>query len=194
MAEFWAYLIRQMVKMFVKSLSRKDTLLNTGAEQRQDMLKKMGLGANEMKISQEGIKLIKNFEGCGLEAYQDSVGVWTIGYGTIKGVKEGDQINQDEAEHLLQEEMPEYEGYINKMINVPLDQNQFDALCSWVFNLGPANLQSSTLLKVLNEGKYDEVPDQILRWNKAGGEVLAGLVKRRQAEADLFEGKTWEKI
>ena len=154
----------------------------------------MGLGANEMKISQEGIKLIKNFEGCGLEAYQDSVGVWTIGYGTIKGVKEGDQINQDEAEHLLQEEMPEYEGYINKMINVPLDQNQFDALCSWVFNLGPANLQSSTLLKVLNEGKYDEVPDQILRWNKAGGEVLAGLVKRRQAEADLFEGKTWEKI
>jgi len=80
------------------------------------------------------------------------------------------------------------------MINVPLDQNQFDALCSWVFNLGPTNLQSSTLLKVLNEGKYDEVPDQIVRWNKAGGQVLAGLVKRRQAEADLFEGKSWEKI
>tara|TARA_R100000988_G_scaffold48262_1_gene23619 strand:- start:1087 stop:1563 length:477 start_codon:yes stop_codon:yes gene_type:complete len=158
------------------------------------MLKKMGLGANEMKISQEGIKLIKNFEGCGLEAYQDSVGVWTIGYGTIKGVKEGDQINQDEAEHLLQEEMPEYEGYINKMINVPLNQNQFDALCSWVFNLGPTNLQSSTLLKFLNEGKYDEVPDQIVRWNKAGGQVLKGLVKRRQAEADMFEGKKWEKI
>jgi lysozyme len=158
------------------------------------MLKKMGLGANEMKISQEGIKLIKNFEGCGLEAYQDSVGVWTIGYGTIKGVKEGDQINQDEAEHLLQEEMPEYEGYINEMVNVPLEQNQFDALCSWVFNLGPTNLQSSTLLKVLNEGKYDEVPDQIVRWNKAGGEVLAGLVKRRQAEADMFQGKKWEKV
>ncbi len=168
--------------------------MNTGAEQRQDMLKKMGLGANEMKISQEGIKLIKNFEGCGLEAYQDSVGIWTIGYGTIKGVKEGDQINQDEAEHLLQEEMPEYEGYINEMVNVPLEQNQFDALCSWVFNLGPNNLKSSTLLKVLNESKYDEVPEQIVRWNKAGGQVLEGLVRRRQAEADMFEGKKWERV
>ena len=147
-----------------------------------------------MKISEEGISLIKHFEGCGLKAYQDSVGIWTIGYGTIKGVKEGDQINQDEAEHLLQEEMPEYEGYINKMINVPLDQNQFDALCSWVFNLGPTNLQSSTLLKVLNEGKYDEVPDQIKRWNKAGGKVLQGLVRRREAEALLFEGKNWENV
>ena len=168
--------------------------MNTGAEQRQDMLKKMGLEANEMKISQEGIKLIKNFEGCGLEAYHDSVGIWTIGYGTIKGVKEGDQINQDEAEHLLQEEMPEYEGYINEMVNVPLEQNQFDALCSWVFNLGPNNLKSSTLLKVLNESKYDEVPEQIVRWNKAGGQVLEGLVRRRQAEADMFEGKKWEKV
>jgi len=168
--------------------------LNTGVGQKLDTSKKTGLGENKMKISEEGISLIKHFEGCGLKAYQDSVGIWTIGYGTIKGVKEGDQINQDEAEHLLQEEMPEYEGYINKMINVPLDQNQFDALCSWVFNLGPTNLQSSTLLKVLNEGKYDEVPDQIKRWNKAGGKVLQGLVRRREAEALLFEGKNWENV
>ncbi len=148
----------------------------------------------KMKISSEGISLIKNYEGCCLEAYQDSVGVWTIGYGHIKDVKEGDKINQDEAEHLLKEEMPEYEGYINDMVEVPLDQCQFDALVCWVYNLGPTNLKESTLLRILNEGDYGGVPEQIKRWNKAGGKVLAGLVKRRQAEANLFEGKEWEKI
>jgi len=147
-----------------------------------------------MKISEEGISLIKNYEGCRLEAYQDSVGIWTIGYGVIKGVKEGDQINQEEADHLLKEELPEYEGYINDMIKVPLEQCQFDALVCWVYNLGPNNLKDSTLLRILNDGDYDGVPEQIKRWNKAGGKVLAGLVKRRAAEADLFKGKEWEKI
>ena len=147
-----------------------------------------------MNISEEGILLIKNYEGCCLEAYQDSVGVWTIGFGHIKDVKEGDKINQDEAEHLLKEEMPEYEGYINNMVEVPLEQCQFDSLVCWVYNLGPTNLKESTLLRILNEGDYGGVPEQIKRWNKAGGEVLAGLVKRRQAEANLFEGKEWEKI
>tara|TARA_Y100001973_G_C5181726_1_gene325301 strand:+ start:573 stop:1016 length:444 start_codon:yes stop_codon:yes gene_type:complete len=147
-----------------------------------------------MKISEEGISLIKNYEGCRLEAYQDSVGIWTIGYGVIKGVKEGDQINQEEANHLLKEELPEYEGYINDMIKVPLEQCQFDALVCWVYNLGPNNLKDSTLLRILNDGDYDGVPEQIKRWNKAGGKVLAGLVKRRAAEADLFKGKEWERI
>jgi lysozyme len=148
----------------------------------------------KMKISEEGISLIKNYEGCRLEAYQDSVGIWTIGYGVIKGVKEGDKINQEEADHLLQEELPEYEGYINDMIKVPLEQCQFDALVCWVYNLGPNNLKDSTLLRILNEGDYNGVPEQIKRWNKAGGTVLAGLVKRRAAEADLFQGKAWERI
>ena len=147
-----------------------------------------------MNISQEGIALIKKFEGCELEAYRDSVNVLTIGYGHTKDVKEGDKINQDEAEHLLQEEMPEYEGYINDMVKVPLEQNQFDALCSWVFNLGPKNLQESTLLKLLNAGDYHTTPEQIKRWNKAGGVILGGLVKRREAEANLFEGKEWSKV
>jgi lysozyme len=144
-----------------------------------------------MKISQEGIALIKKFEGCELEAYKCPAGVWTIGYGHTKDVKEGDRINKDEANYLLEEEMIEYEGYINDMVNVPLDQNQFDALTSWVYNLGSSNLMSSTMLTLLNEGKYDEVPQQIKRWNKAGGKVLDGLVKRREAEALLFEGKEW---
>jgi lysozyme len=147
-----------------------------------------------MKISQEGIALIKKFEGCELESYQDSVGVWTIGYGHTKDVKDGDKINQEEAEYLLIEEMPEYEGYINDLVKIPLEQCEFDALCSWVYNLGPTNLQESTLLRVLNEGKHNEVPTQIKRWNKAGGQVLEGLVRRREAEALLFQGKNWENV
>ena len=168
--------------------------MNTGAVLKQDILEKTVLGESNMKISEEGISLIKHYEGCRLESYQDSVGIWTIGYGTIKGVKEGDQINQDEAEHLLEEEMPEYEGYINDMVEVPLQQNQFDALCSWVFNLGPNNLKSSTLLAVLNQGKYKDVPEQIIRWNKAGGKILEGLKKRRASESLLFQGKEWENV
>ena len=147
-----------------------------------------------MKISQEGIALIKKFEGCELDAYQDSVGVWTIGYGHTKDVKEGDKINKEEAENLLEEEMPEYEGYIENLVKVSLSQCEFDSLCSWVYNLGPTNLQESTLLRFLNEGKYDEIPAQIKRWNKAGGKVLDGLVRRREAEALLFQAKEWENV
>ena len=120
-----------------------------------------------MKISKEGIALIKKFEGIELQAYQDSVGVWTIGYGHTKGVKEGDNISLKQAEAMLEEELEEYEGYINNMVKVRLEQNQFDALVAWVYNLGPTNLAQSTLLKVLNKAIYEEVPYEIRRWNKA---------------------------
>lgn len=147
-----------------------------------------------MKISQEGLSLIKKFEGCELEAYKCAAGVWTIGYGSTKGVKEGDTITQDGADKLLTEEMHEYEGYINDMVTVDLKQNEFDALVSWVFNLGPSNLSSSTLLSKLNNKVWDDVPNQIKRWNKAGGKTLQGLVRRREAEALLFEGKEWHEV
>mgnify|MGYP003678147886 CR=1 FL=1 len=123
-----------------------------------------------MNISKEGIDLIKEFEGCELTAYRCSANVLTIAYGRIKGVKEGDTCTKEQAEEWLL-------------------QNQFDALVSWVYNLGPSNLKSSTLLKVLNAGEYKSVPEQIKRWNKAGGKVLEGLTRRRQAEALLFEGR-----
>ncbi len=90
--------------------------------------------------------------------------------------------------------MDEYEGYINDMVNADLKQNQFDAMVSWVFNLGPSNLQASTLLKVLNSKDYEGVPSQIKRWNKAGGQVKQGLIRRREAEALLFEGKEWHEV
>ena len=147
-----------------------------------------------MKISQEGLSLIKKFEGCELEAYKCAANVWTIGYGSTKGVKKGDTISQEEADKLLLHEMEEYERYINDMVNVDLKQNQFDAMVSWVFNLGPANLKASTLLKVLNAKDYEGVPAQIKRWNKAGGKVLQGLIRRREAESLLFAGKEWHEV
>lgn len=147
-----------------------------------------------MKISAEGLALIKKFEGCELEAYQDAVGVWTIGYGHIKGVKEGMTITKQQAEEMLEEELVEYENYVKEAVKYQLDQCMFDALVSWTYNLGPSNLNSSTLLKVLNAGDYDGVPEQIKRWNKAGGKVLQGLVRRREAEALLFEGKDWSNV
>tara|TARA_R100000734_G_C3267300_1_gene64213 strand:- start:226 stop:684 length:459 start_codon:yes stop_codon:yes gene_type:complete len=151
-----------------------------------------------MHISEEGLALIKHFEGCPTDdegnviAYQDAVDIWTIGYGHIKGVQEGDKWTQEKADFMLWRELEEeYENYIKDYVHVPLNQNQFDALCSWVYNLGPNNLKVSTLLKKLNNGEYDEVPAQIKRWNKAGGKVLEGLVRRREAEALMFEGKEW---
>ena len=139
-----------------------------------------------MNIGNKGLDLIKLFEGCELNAYKCPAGVWTIGYGHIKGVSEGMTITQEQAEEMLRDEMAEYEGYVNSLVTVELNQNQFDAMVSWVYNLGGGNLASSTLLKVLNAGDYDGVPAQMMRWNKAGGKVLEGLTRRRQAEADLF--------
>ena len=147
-----------------------------------------------MKTSHEGLALIKKFEGLELTAYQCSAGVWTIGYGHTKGVQPGDEWSQSHAEHMLEIELEEYEGYINNAVKVALSQNQFDALVSWVYNLGSSNLHASTMLKVLNSGDYEGVPAQIKRWNKAGGKVLQGLIRRREAEALLFAGRDWNEI
>ena len=147
-----------------------------------------------MKTSKEGIALIKKFEGCELEAYRCSADVLTIGYGHTQGVNEGDSCTQEEAEDLLVKDLEEFEFYVNDIVEQELNQNQFDALVAWTFNLGPTNLRSSPLLKRLNEGDFDDAPHQIRRWNKAGGQVLDGLIRRREAEALLFQGKPWEDV
>jgi lysozyme len=147
-----------------------------------------------MNISQEGISLIKKFEGCELEAYKCAAGVWTIGYGHTKDVKEGDSILKEDAESMLVHELQKYCNDVDIAVKVDLKQNEFDALVSWTYNLGLTNLNSSTMLKVLNEGKHDEVPAQMKRWNKASGQVKQGLVRRREAEALMFEGKDWSLI
>jgi lysozyme len=147
-----------------------------------------------MKMSQEGLSLIKKFEGCEYNAYKCAADVLTIGYGHTKDVKEGDLVTQEEADALLEKDVEIFEEIVLKSVEVPLSQYQFDALVSWTFNLGGGNLNASTMLKVLNKGEYEDVPAQIKRWNKAKGQVLDGLTRRREAEALLFEGKDWEHV
>ena len=147
-----------------------------------------------MKISLEGLSLIKKFEGCRLEAYYCSGGVLTIGYGHTGGVKETDTITQEEADKLLKGDILKFEQYVSDNVKVDLDQSQFDALVAWTFNLGPGNLRESTMLKKLNNEDYESVPFEMRRWNKAGGKTLDGLIRRRQAESLLFESKEWHQI
>jgi len=161
-----------------------------------------------METSQEGIALIKKFEGCPTEnnmavSYRCAANKLTIGYGSLKlkngsPVQEGMSISLEEAEDLLAHELKTYEKYVKNYVDVPLKQNQFDALVCWCFNVGGNALATSTLLKVLNNGVYEEVPHQIKRWNKitvnGGRQVSEGLVRRREAEALLFEGKEWHDI
>lgn len=147
-----------------------------------------------MKTSAEGVALIKKFEGCELESYICPAGVWTIGYGTTKNVVEGMRITENQAEELLKKDLETFEEEIERLVEVPLSQCQFDSLVAWTYNLGATNLKNSTLLKVLNRAEHDEVPIQIKRWNKANGEVLKGLVRRREAEALLYEGKDWQEV
>ena len=139
-----------------------------------------------MKVSQECVDMIKFFEGFGSKAYLCPADVWTIGYGRTKNVKEGDVVNELQAERDLLEELEVFGEQVLNTVKVSLKQNQFDALTSWTYNLGVGNLQSSTLLKVLNSGDYTSAGKEMLRWNKAGGKVLAGLTRRRESEAKLW--------
>ena len=149
-------------------------------------------------ISDEGIALIKKFEGLHkvgedglIHSYRCPAGKWTISWGHCKGVRSGMKITIEEAEQLLREDLDECGKAIKKHVHVPLSQGQYDALVSFVFNIGAGkNFQSSTLLKKLNKGLYDECPEQIMRWNKARVEgklqPLRGLTRRRSAEAAIF--------
>lgn len=140
-----------------------------------------------MKTSEKGIALINEFEGCRLAAYQDSVGVWTVGFGHTKTAVNGMRITQCEADRLLAADVAEHEVFIRKYVTAPINQNQFDALSSFVFNLGGGSLKSSTLLKKLNARDYKGAAAEFDRWCFAGGVKLAGLVRRRKAERELFE-------
>lgn len=144
-----------------------------------------------MQTSDKGISLIKQFEGCKLTAYQDSVGVWTIGYGWTqpvdgKPIRAGMTIKQETAERLLKTGLVSYESDVSRLVKVGLTQGQFDALVSFTYNLGARSLSTSTLLRKLNAGDYTGAAEEFLRWNKAGGKVLTGLTRRREAERALF--------
>lgn len=139
-----------------------------------------------MKTSDSGLGLIKEYEGCRLTAYQDSVGVWTIGVGHTNGVKEGDKITQAQADDFLKQDLAVAEADVGRLVTVDLTQGQFDALVSFTFNLGAGNLSSSTLLARLNAGNYSAAAEQFGRWVFAGNVLQQGLVKRRAAEKALF--------
>lgn len=140
-----------------------------------------------MKISKEGINLIKKYEGCHLVAYRCPAGVRTIGYGHTQDVFLGQKINQKQADDLLTKDLERYEGYVNKYNDdYHFTQNQFDALVSFTFNCGKGNLD-----KLTDHGKRTirEISDALPNYNKGGGKVLEGLVKRRAEEKAMFDGK-----
>ncbi|MRT38829.1 glycoside hydrolase family protein [Acinetobacter sp. RIT698] len=143
-----------------------------------------------MKTSAKGINLICGFEGLELKAYDDGVGVWTIGYGTtsINGVKvkKGDTCTAEQAKAYLAQDLKKFESAVNTAVKVQLNQNQFDALISLTYNIGSGAFKDSTLLKKLNAKDYKGAAAQFPRWNRGGGRVLNGLVKRRKIEMELF--------
>jgi lysozyme len=146
-----------------------------------------------MKVSAKGIDLVKKFEGCKLKAYADPVGIWTIGYGTIRfpngqKVKQGDIITQAQAEEYLMHELNTKGQQIqHHFYNTFLTQNKIDAILSFTYNLGVGALGKSTLLKKIKANPNDQsIELEFMKWVRAGGKVLNGLVKRRQAESDLY--------
>ena len=145
-------------------------------------------------INEIGLKLIAQFEGCYLQAYLCPANVWTIGIGTtiypngVK-VKKGDKCTLEQAHEYLAHDMIEFEKTVNDSVKVDLTQNQFDALVSLTYNIGSTAFKNSTLLKKLNAKDYAGAADQFLVWNKGGGKVLKGLVRRREAERALFTKK-----
>lgn len=157
-----------------------------------------------MKMSENGLELLKQWEGFKLRMYKDSAGLPTIGVGHLitKGEQASGQITIDgvavsyangltdqQVLDLLSQDVKPAEQAVTNGVKVALNQNQFDALVSFTFNVGNGAFNGSTLLKVLNQGNYSQVPDQLRRWNKAGGQVVQGLVNRRQNEINLWNAK-----
>ena len=146
------------------------------------------MNKTNMKISANGLSLIKQHEGLRLTAYQCNAGVWTIGYGHTKGVKEGDTCTQDQADAWLLEDVEHAESAVNSQ-GLTLTQNQFDALVSFVFNVGVSAFKKSTLLKKIKVNPNDPViANEFAKWKYAGGNVVAGLVTRRNNESNLYFG------
>lgn len=145
----------------------------------------------ERSISKAGINLITSFEDLKLDAYDDGTGTWTIGFGTTVypdgiRVKQGDHCTVEQAKSFFQHDLKRFQAGVNNAVRVVLSQNQFDALVSLSYNIGQNAFNNSTLLKCLNAGDYQAAADQFLVWNKGGGQILKGLVRRREVERALF--------
>jgi len=140
-----------------------------------------------LSTSSAGIDLIKKWEGFRSKAYLCPAQVWTIGYGHTKTAKPGDSVTKLKAEQMLKQDLHIYEHAVRTIVKVPLNQNQFDALVSFCYNVGTNAFRNSTLVKQLNLKQYSTVRFQLSRWNKANGRILPGLVSRREDEGSLFD-------
>lgn len=139
-----------------------------------------------MNYSRDGLHLTEQFEGCKFEAYQDSKGVWTIGYGHTRGVHAGMTCTQQQAEQWLAEDIAWAASEVNKLVHVSLTQEEFDALVDFTFNCGCGNFDHSTLLALVNKGDYVAAAAQFQLWDHVGAKVSAGLLRRREAEQKMF--------
>jgi lysozyme len=144
-----------------------------------------------MKVSEDGLALIRESEGFRGRAYRDAVGIWTIGYGHTSAagapaVKAGDEISRAEAEDILARDVAAFADGVERLVTPMLSDAQFSALVSFAYNVGLGNFRSSGVLKAVNANDFAAVPQRLALWNKASGRVLPGLVKRRAAEAALF--------
>lgn len=144
-----------------------------------------------MQISKNGIELIKHFEGLRLEAYKCPAGVWTIGYGHTNNVHRGDRVTKQEAEEMLVKDLVRFEKGVNDAVRVPIYQGQFDALVSFSYNMGLSAFRKSTLNVYLNKGEYDKAREELKVWVRGGGQVLPGLVRRREAEYRIWNAEEW---
>lgn len=165
----------------------------------------MNIANAKLAISPAGLDLVRHFEGLFLRAYKCPAGVWTIGYGHTGlqhkdgTVYPGRTITEKEAIKLLDYDMEQYEARVRALVNVPLTQFQFDALVSFDFNcdgltIGPRNATPSTMLRAINRGDFSAASAEFPKWNRADGKVSNGLIRRRNAERAVFEGKDWSKF
>lgn len=141
---------------------------------------------NEYRTNIDGVRIITTYEGLSLKAYLCPAGVWTIGYGHTDEVKRGDAITREQAESMLLDDLVLFEQAVRNGLEIEVNENQFSALVAFVYNVGAGAYEKSTLLRKINAGDFVGASKEFARWNKAGGRVLPGLVKRRQAEMELF--------
>ena len=150
-----------------------------------------GSGSSDGNINSKGLNVVKSFEGLRLDSYLDPVGVWTIGYGTTSGIRGGMHITQSQAESYLKQDLDRFEQAVKSAVKVSLNSDQFSALVSFAYNVGEGALDSSTLLRKLNQGDYQGAASEFARWNKGDGVELPGLTRRRSAEKALFLGQDY---
>lgn len=139
------------------------------------------------RINAAGLAIVKHYEDCELESYLCPSRVWTIGYGHTHNVQKGMVWTQRQCDETLEADLREFEAAVERLVTVPLTENQFSAIVSWVFNVGVGAMEGSTLLRKLNKADYAGASAEFQRWDRSGAKILRGLTRRRIAERDLFD-------